>query len=95
MVSNLEAAKVAMQALNQVQSPVSASTTIPRQRMDEISKMIKEERMKQNMTQTDLAKKSGYSQGTITRAENNLWISIYCLVSIFEALGKKIELKNK
>ena len=95
MVSNLEAAKAAMQALNQVQSPVSTSTTVPRQRMDEISKMIKEERIKQNLTQTDLAKKSGYSQGTITRAENNLWISIYCLTSIFEALGKKIQLIDK
>ena len=95
MVSNLEAAKVAMQALNQVQIPVSTSTTVPRQSMDEISTMIRSERIKQGMTQVELAKKSGYSQGTIVRAEKNLWISIYCLVSIFEALGKKIQLIDK
>ena len=99
--SNLEMAKAALKAANmlanqiQIQQPVSTSTSPQRIQMDGISQMIKAERLKQGMTQKDLGKKAGYSQGTITRSENNLWISLYCMISIFEALGKKIQLINK
>ena len=63
--------------------------------MDELSKIIKAERVKQGLTQKQLARLSGYSQGTITRAETKCWISMYCLLSIFEALRKKIQLIDK
>jgi DNA-binding XRE family transcriptional regulator len=58
----------------------------------ELCKLLKKERVTQGMTQRDLAKKSGMSQGTITRAEVHGWISITCLLTIAEALGKKITL---
>lgn len=98
-MSNLNNAIAALKAANMVmtqnQQPVVAQVNQQRTYMQDLSKTIKEERLKQGLTQNDLAKMAGYSQGTIARAETNLWISIFCLVSIFEALGKKILLINK
>lgn len=54
---------------------------------------IKKERLAQGMTQRELATKSGMSQGTITRAERHLYISMWCLMRIVAALGKSITLK--
>ena len=108
MGSNLDSAIAAMEAVNQnknnIVNPIrqayypngnAPAISIQRQRMEELSKMIKAERVKQGLTQKQLAGLSGYSQGTITRAETKCWISMYCLLSIFEALGKKIQLIDK
>ena len=108
MGSNLDSAIAAMEAVNQnknnIVNPIrqayypngnAPAISIQRQRMEELSKMIKSERAKQGLTQKQLAGLSGYSQGTITRAETKCWISMYCLLSIFEALGKKIQLIDK
>jgi len=42
------------------------------------------------MTQRQLARKVGCSQGTITRAENHGWISLGTLIRIAEGLGCKV-----
>ena len=63
--------------------------------MEKIQKQIKEKRLTLGMTQKELAKKSGFSQGTITRAENNGWISIGCLLAIANGLGEEIALVSK
>lgn len=98
-MSNLDNAIAALKAANMIVSQNQQSNSVQanqqRNYMQDLSKTIKEERLKQGLTQCDLAKMAGYSQGTIARAETNLWISIFCLVSIFEALGKKILLINK
>ena len=60
--------------------------------MNQLCADIKAERMNQGMTQRDLAHKCGMSQGTITRAERHGWISIWALLRIVDALGKKIQL---
>ena len=64
-------------------------------RMGEISAMMRVERIKQDLTQGDLSRRIGLNEGTINRAENGNWISLPCLISIFEALGKKIQLIDK
>ena len=68
---------------------------IQKLRMGEISAMMRVERIKQGLTQGDLSRKIGLNEGTINRAENGNWISLPCLISIFEALGKKIQLTDK
>lgn len=57
--------------------------------LDAIKREIKNERVKQKLTQRDLAAKCGMSQGTITRAERHGWISINCLLRISASLGMK------
>jgi DNA-binding XRE family transcriptional regulator len=61
-----------------------------RQNMKRIQASLKVERIAQNMTQRDLAVKADMSQGSITRAEKNGWISITTLLRIANALGKEI-----
>lgn len=56
----------------------------------EICRFIKTERKVQGLSQRELAKKSYCSQGTIGRAEKNLWVSLDRLLNIINALGKKI-----
>ena len=63
--------------------------------MELIKSTIKEERLKQNMTQRTLAAISGMSQGTITRAERHGRISLWALIKISQALGKDLNLTNK
>lgn len=80
--------QIAPQAQN---NPNSSGTSNPvRLNMEEIQKNIKQERNSQGMTQRELARKSGMSQGTITRAERHGWISLGCLFRIVNALNKKL-----
>lgn len=51
---------------------------------------IRAERQKQKLTQRQLAAKAGMSQGTITRVECNMWVSLRTLVRVIDALGKQI-----
>ena len=57
---------------------------------EEIRIAIKAERKKQGISQRELAKRSGYSQGTITRLETHMWISMNCLFHVVNGLGKKL-----
>lgn len=54
---------------------------------------IKMHRKMQGLSQRALANKAGMSQGTITRAENNLWCSLRTIMRIAEALGKTLSIK--
>lgn len=63
-----------------------------RNSMNQLCADLKAERNKQGLTQRDLAAKCGMSQGTMTRAERHGWISIWALIRIADALGKKITL---
>lgn len=65
-----------------------------RKLVESLCKKIKEERKKQGLSQRQLAYKSGYSQGTITRAETRGWISFSCLVSLVAALDKTLTLTD-
>lgn len=56
---------------------------------------IKELRVAKGWSQRDLAAQSGMSQGTITRAERHMEISLWCLLKITEALGHKLTLIMK
>ncbi|MCX6722720.1 MAG: helix-turn-helix transcriptional regulator [Candidatus Staskawiczbacteria bacterium] len=76
-------------------SNLEATKSIQKIRMREISIMMREERIKQGLTQGDLSRIIGLNEGTINRAENGNWISLPCLISILEALDKKISLINK
>lgn len=53
---------------------------------------LKAERQAQCLTQRELARRSGMSQGTVTRAENSGWVSYTCLLRLAQALGKQITL---
>lgn len=59
---------------------------------ENLRKMIREERKKQGLSQRALALKAGISQGTITRAETRLWVSLGGLLKIITALDKTITL---
>lgn len=62
---------------------------------DELKDTIKQRRKALNYTQRDLAIKCGYSQGTITRAEKNIFnISLKALLSISAALEEKLIITN-
>jgi lambda repressor-like predicted transcriptional regulator len=97
-MSNLTKAKAAMEAANNSSfaynpfSSIQSGLTPSRTNMQDICKEIKAERKRQGMSQRALAAKSGYSQGTITRAETRMWISMNCLFAIANGLGKKISL---
>lgn len=58
--------------------------------MQKIQDSIKAERINQQLTQRELASKSGRSQGTITRIERHGWTSIWTLLKVVEALGKEL-----
>lgn len=58
--------------------------------INDIAAFIREERHRLGWSQRDLAKKANCSQGTITRAENHMWISLRCLVDIALAFNKKL-----
>lgn len=69
------------------------TTTIGEQiftNMKVLQATIKQERKSQKLTQRQLATMAGMSQGSITRAENNGWISLDCLLRISNALGKAL-----
>src|SRR3989344_2216997 len=57
---------------------------------EKLQAAIKSERIAQGLTQRQLAAQCNMSQGTITRAERNGWISFSCLLKIAQGLGKEI-----
>ncbi|MFH0767708.1 MAG: helix-turn-helix transcriptional regulator [Bacillota bacterium] len=97
-MSNLAAAAAALEEKNQMSTGVNAppvnstqnKQSIYKNNMDEIQASIKKERNQQGLTQRQLAKKAGMSQGTITRAECHGWVSIWTMLRIINALGKKL-----
>ena len=98
-MSNLQAAIAALKNNNN-QTASTSSPTNPyqpnptvsptRANMLKIQASIKAERNNQGLTQRELAYKAGMSQGTITRAERNGWVSITCILRIANALGKEL-----
>ena len=58
-----------------------------------LQELIRQERKNQKLSQRGLAQRAGCSQGTITRAERHLWISLHCLINIVKALGKELTFK--
>jgi len=98
-MSNLQAAKDALQRKNTAPPPEPEPEPIPTVQInsrtgvrDALRISLKEERNKLGWSQRKLAAKAGLSQGTITRAERHMWISIGCLIRIVDALGKKLTL---
>lgn len=73
----------------------NGNMTPQRQMIYELAILIKKERINQKMSQRQLATLSGYSQGTITRLETRMWVSMNCVIAIALALGKKLSLTNK
>ena len=73
------------------QSP-NLKVELYRQNMTQIQTDMKLERNRLGWTQRDLAKKAKVSQGTITRAERHGWVSIWTMLRIINALGKKLKL---
>ena len=63
-----------------------------RNAMTQLCADLKTERNNQGLTQRQIAAKANLSQGTITRAERHGQISIWALLRIVDALGKKIQL---
>ncbi len=63
-----------------------------KQNMGKIQASLKAERVAKGLTQRELAVIANMSQGSITRAEKNGWISITTLLRIANALGKEITL---
>ena len=61
----------------------------------ELSRIILEERKQTGMTQKELAKKCGVSQGDISRIENGISKNLKYNTSekVAKALGKKIQIK--
>ena len=58
--------------------------------MDILRKQIRTLRQAAGMSQRELARLSGMSQGTITRAECHGWCSIDCFMKIAFALNKQL-----
>ena len=80
---------IAEQNLQSVQSSQRDQVIINKEKLQAA---IKSERIAQGLTQRQLASKCNMSQGTITRAERNGWISFSCLMRIAQGLGKEISL---
>ena len=78
---------IAEQNQQSVQSTQRDQMTINK---DKLRASIKSERLAQGLTQRQLAAKCNLSQGTITRAERNGWISFSCLLRIANGLRKEI-----
>ena len=75
---------------NIIPTPTNNSLNTTQINMQELQDSIKIERKFQKMTQRQLASEANISQGTITRAERHGWVSIYTLMKIANALGKKL-----
>ncbi len=62
-----------------------------------IGELLKAERQKQNLTQKQLAEKSGISFVSISRFENGTQPRLSIITKIFDAMGKtlQIEVKDK
>ena len=59
---------------------------------DNIQNNIRTYRKQQGLTQKELGRKCNLSQGTITRAERHMYISLWCLLRIAEGLGKRVDI---
>lgn len=85
------AAQAQQEAINQQAQVVAGNTRLKIEiNKQELQKYIRDERRAQGLTQRQLARKCGMSQGTITRAERNGWISFWCLMKIAGGLGRKV-----
>ena len=102
-MSNLTKALKAIQIVAQPASPPGAPTisqynqgkqtgNATRSNLETICLEIKAERKRLGWSQRKLAIESGYSQGTITRLETRMWISMGCLFAVVNGLGKKLTL---
>lgn len=67
---------------------------ISRKVCDSLGKSIKDERMKNLLSQRELAEKSGFSQTTIARVENGATQNIHPYIIILATLNKKITLTD-
>jgi DNA-binding XRE family transcriptional regulator len=97
-MSNLTMAAVALQQkpttrVNAQQPPIFTGYKKPGNNlMQLLQKAIIAERKSQGLTQRQLAYKAGISQGTITRAEQHGYVSIWMMLRIIDALGKTIQI---
>lgn len=106
-MNNLEKAKIALKnqveepdqnqapgygTVNNAKTPYPTPNNPYQQNINDIAAFIKAERNRLGWSQRDLARKANYSQGTITRLESRMWVSLTCLVQVANALGKKITL---
>ena len=71
-------------------TPAPTNTTNTPDNWEILQSELRSLRHQSGMTQRQLAHKVGCSQGTITRAENNGWISLGTLIRIAEGLGCKV-----
>lgn len=72
-------------AANVYQPPINRNAT-----MAIFQDAIKAKRKAKTMTQRELARKAGMSQGTVTRAEVHGWVSIWTMLRLLDALDAKI-----
>lgn len=61
-----------------------------KQNTEELAQSLKHERMKQGLTQRQLAAEAGVSQGSITRLESGLFTSLWMMMRVSSALGKTV-----
>lgn len=66
----------------------------PKEILKELAKRVKNERIRQNKTQEDMAKKAGIGLATYQRFESNGQIKFESFVSILFVLGRSQELSN-
>lgn len=71
-------------------TPAPTNTTNTPNNWEILQSELRSLRHQSGMTQRQLAHKVGCSQGTITRAENNGWISLGTLIRIAKGLGCKV-----
>jgi transcriptional regulator with XRE-family HTH domain len=60
-----------------------------------IGELLKAERQKQNLTQKQLAEKSGISFVSISRFENGTQPRLSIITKIFDAMGKRLQIEVK
>ena len=71
-------------------SPAAQLGTLTRGNLTKLMNEIKTERMKQGLTQRQLASMASMSQGSVTRIERHGYMSVWALLKITNALGKEI-----
>lgn len=105
-IGNLQAAILALKTKNEQEpiEPIDKTqfivgqkraylvTEAARDNMDKVKAQIKSKRKALKWSQETLGKKTGLSQGTITRAERHGWISLYALLKISAALGEEMSI---
>lgn len=76
--------------VNVAPTPAPTNTAYTPNNWEILQSELRSIRNQSGMTQRQLARKVGCSQGTITRAENHGWISLGTLIQIAEGLGCKV-----